>query len=269
MNELPPMVIAIWGPEGAWKTTFGLTFPKPLHHIETDVGGYGRASWRIDEEGITTESYYPPFPFVETPGKAAEVTVRFPKKLIGYKELWQRIFIDYVRAMRDPKLKTVVIDSSTELWTIDHRSYLQELQEAQLAAGKKDHEIRENLIPVEYADPNARMRQFINAAKSYRKNLVLIHYPKDVYITVQKGERTESVTSGEITIDGFKDTKKLVDVVVWMDFVKKPKGGEAAVEAKIMGKCALSGMGTNALGMALPEPSYQGIIDLRNMLMGE
>jgi hypothetical protein len=261
-TNLTPHVIVLWGDEGCWKTTFGLSYPKPIVHLETDVGGFNRAAWRIDTKGITSTTYTPPVPMEESGVK--KITVKFPKKLMGIKELWQQIFLDYVRACRDPKVSTIVIDSATELWTICHRGYLQELQENQLAAGKTEAQIRENLIPVEYADPNARMRQLINAAKSYQKYLVLTHYSKDVYVTVQKGDKTESMPSGEITIDGFKDTGKLVDLVVRLDLTKT---GE--VEAKIVKKCALAGMGTTALGMTLPEPSYQGLVDLRNMLAGE
>lgn len=264
-TQLTPHVIVLWGDEGSWKTTFALSYPKPLTHIETDVGGFNRAAWRLDTKGITTTTYIPPLPMEE--GK--KITVKFPKRLIGIKELWQQIFIEYVKACRDLKVKTIVIDSATELWTICHRGYLQEQQEDQTAAGKKDHELKDWMIPIEYVNPNARMRQLINAAKSYQKYLVLTHYSKDVYITVQKGDKSESMPSGEITIDGFKDTSKLVDLVVKLEFVKNPKPNEAPVEAKIVKKCALAGMGTTALGMSLPEPSYQGLVDLRNTLVGE
>ena len=261
-TTLTPHVIVLWGDEGTWKTTFGLSYPKPLVHIETDVGGYNRAAWRIDTKGIVTTTYLPPLPMEES--GARKITVKFPKKLIGVKELWQQIFVDYVKACRDPKVATIVIDSATELWTICHRGYLQELQEGQIASGMAEAKIRENLIPVEYSDPNARMRQLINAAKSYEKNLVLTHYSKDVYKTVQKGDKSESMPSGEIKPDGFKDTGKLVDLIVRLEFNKQ---GE--VEATIVKKCALAGMGTTALGMSLPEPSYQGLVDLRNTLAGE
>jgi len=260
-TQLPPHVIVLWGDEGTWKTTFGLSYPKPLVHIETDIGGFNRAAWRIDTEGITTIPYAPPLPYEEDKKK---VTVRFPKKLIGIKELWQKIFLDYVKAIRDPKVKSIMIDSATEVWVIDHRGYLQELQETQLAKGMKEHDIRENIQQWEYGDPNARMRQLINAAKSYEKNLILTHYPKPEYTTVQKGDKSESMPSGKLLIDGFSGTKKLVDIVVWLELDKK---GEA--QAKIVEKCALAGMGTTALGMSLPEPSYQGLVDLRNTLTGE
>ena len=263
-TQLTPHVIVLWGDEGSWKTTFGLSYPKPLVHIETDVGGYNRAAWRLDTRGIETTTYIPPLPMEE--GGTKKITVKFPKRLIGIKELWQQIFMEYVKACRDPKVKTIVIDSATELWAICHRGYLQELQETQLAAGMKeiDPKFRSNIIPIEYGDPNARMRQLINAAKSYQKYLVLTHYSKDVYITVQKGDKSESMPSGEIVPDGFKDTGKLVDLIVRLEFNKQ---GE--VEATIVKKCALAGMGTTALGMSLPEPSYQGLVDLRNTLAGE
>ena len=263
-NQLTPHVIVLWGDEGTWKTTFGLSYPKPLVHIETDVGGYNRAAWRLDTRGVTTTTYIPPLP-----DDSKKITIKFPDKLVGIKELWQKIFMEYVKACRDPKVKTIVIDSATELWTICHRGYLQEQQETQIAAGVKEHDIKKNISPFEYVDPNARMRQLINAAKSYQKYLVLTHYSKDVYATVQKGEKSESMPTGEITPDGFKDTGKLVDIIVKLDFVKNPKADEAPVEATIVKKCALAGMGTTALGMSLPEPSYQGLVDLRNTLAGE
>lgn len=263
-TQLPPHVIVLWGDEGTWKTTFGLTYPKPLVHIETDVGGFNRAAWRIDTRGIATTTYIPPLPMEESGTK--KITVKFPKKLIGIKELWQQIFMEYVKACRDPKVKTIMIDSATELWSICHRGYLQELQETQLAGGMKETDklFRSNIIPVEYSDPNARMRQLINAAKSYQKYLVLTHYSKDVYVTVQKGEKTESMPSGEVKPDGFNDTGRLADLIIRLEINK-----QGDVGAKIVRKCALAGIGTTGLGMELTEVSYQGLVDLRNMLTGE
>lgn len=261
-SQFPPFVAVIWGEEGTWKTTMALSFPKNILHIETDVGGFQRASWRVDTKGIVSESFMPPLP-VDISAK--QVTVRFPKKQVGQKELFQNIFVAYYKALQDKNIKTVVIDSATELWGICHRAYLQQLQEDQLKQGKKEHDIRESLIPIEYGDPNARMRQIINAAKSAGRNLVLIHYPKDVYVNVQRGDRLESVKSGETDIDGFKETGRLADVIIETKYDKKQK----KILAKIGKKCALPGIGSDAIDMELPEVSYSGLLQLKSLLSDE
>ena len=85
-----------------------LTFPRPIVHMDLDVGGYSRAAWRIDTSGITSKPYPTPIQMEKLMGQKKEgATIRFPKKIIGVKEVWQQIVIDFVDAVQ---FKGVSID---------------------------------------------------------------------------------------------------------------------------------------------------------------
>lgn len=259
------MIIALWGNEKSWKTTMALTWPKPIYHFDLDVGGFDRAAWRIDTEGITSKSYPTPIQMEKLLGVKKEgVSIKFPKKIFGIKEVWQQIVIDFVEAVGKAEVKTIVIDSATQLWSLCHRARLQELQEIQVAKAKgnmNDNDLRERLQPIEYAEPNDRMRTLIYTARSYGKNLVLTHYPRDIYGSKVTDRGIEEYKTGDIEPDGFKDTQKLVDAVIWIEIDK-----ENNVTAKFT-KCAIDGLGTTAVGLTI-EPSYQGILKLRESMKG-
>jgi len=272
-------ITAICGDEGTGKTTMSLTFPKPLRHFDIDVGGYRRAIWRLPADGVESKSYPRPIQMGKLMGTQGSPTTRIsiPKKVEGMKELWQQIVTDFVAACTDEKVRTIVIDSATLLWNICHQSHLQELQEKQLASHKKakpnipfdESDYRERLQPMEYGPANDRMRTILHTARSFSKNLVLVHYPTDEYGTVpdSKGNMVEGKT-GAIIIDGFKETKKLVDLVVWTSIKETVSGGvtEKSAVCKIT-KCGLEGAGLAAVGLEIPA-TYDGIVNIVNLLKG-
>ena len=258
------MIVVICGEEKSWKTTMALSFPKPMRHFDLDVGGWERASWRIDTAGIISKPYLLPIQMEKLMGIGPNkegVSVRFPRRVIGYKETWQKIVIDFVAACQDETVKTIVMDSGTQLWSICHNGYLQEKQDIQLSKNPKlpDYELREKLQPVEF--PNDRMRTLVNTAGSYRKHLVLTHYPKDIYKEKVTEKGIESYKSGDVTVDGFKESQRLATLVVW---VAMDKNNNAI---GTITKCGIEGMGTAAHGLTI-EPSYQGITDLQSSMRG-
>ena len=272
-------ICAICGDEGTGKTTMALTFPKPLHHFDVDVGGYRRAAWRLQTEGIESKGYPRPIQVDKLMGTQGDPSTRIaiPKKVEGMKELWQQIVTDFVAACTDTEVKTVVVDSATLLWNVCHQSHLQELQEKQLANYKKakpgtpfdENDYRERLQPIEYGPANDRMRTLLHTARSFSKNLVLVHYPTDEYGTIPdgKGNMVEGKT-GTIILDGFKETKKLVDLVVWTSIKEVMNAGVAEKQpvCKIT-KCGLEGAGLAAVGLEIPA-TYEGIVNIVNLLKG-
>ena len=108
-----------------------------------------------------------------------------------------------------------------------------------------------------------------------KKNLVLVHYPRDVYkdVVSDKGEVT-SMRTGALEMDGFKETQKHSDLVVWLH-VNEEKipstvpGAKPTIKhhpiAKIVDKCGIQGMGMNALGLEFPA-NFQAFINLRNIM---
>jgi hypothetical protein len=265
------MIVLIWGEEGVWKSTMALTWPKPLRHFETDIGGFKRASWRFaaEKNGIISSPYPLPMQIDKMMGNTATkdaggkvLSIRQSKKIVGLSELWQKFVGDFVKAIEstEPEFKTLVIDSGTMLWTVNHRSYLQQLQEKQMSKPdyKGEQELRDNLISIEYAAVNERMTQLFNAANSYGKNLVLTHYPKEVYESIYRVDHYESVATGKYDIDGFKESRRLADLIVKLQWVTVKN------ERKVVGKiekCGLPGLGSMAVGMEI-EPSYQALEQL-------
>jgi len=274
-------IVAVCGDEGTGKTTMALTFPKPLRHFDVDVGGYRRAIWRLSSEGIESKGYPRPIQIDKLMGTQGDPSTRIsiPKKVEGMKELWQQIVTDFVAACMDTEVKTVVIDSATLLWNICHQSHLQELQERQVARWKADsrtrglpydeNDYRERLQPIEYGPANDRMRTILHTARSFSKNLVLVHYPTDEYGTMPdgKGGMADGKT-GNTIIDGFKETKKLVDLVVWTSIKETASAGvtEKQPVCKIT-KCGLEGAGLAAVGLEIPA-TYEGIVNIVNLLKG-
>lgn len=291
------MIASIWGQEGSGKSTVGLSWPKPLLHFDLDVGGFERAIWKVQELNpdlrirqcgpkedlknidwnewdIVSKPYLLPIQLekmigaqsIQQPGQV-KATIRFPRRVIGYKETWEELIIDFVTACQVPTLKSVVVDSATAQWVICHTAHLQDKQEIQIAQGIKetDPKFREKLQPVEF--PNEKMRSFIYTARSFGKNLIMTHYPGDVYANKVTDRGVESYKTGAITPDGFKDTKKLVDIILWTYLESNEP--RAKVDPICM-KCGLPGMGMTAVGMELPDPSYAGLMKLRDfMVAGE
>lgn len=282
------MIISVWGKEGSGKSSLGLSFPKPLLHMELDLGGFERAAWRLPEGtrvrycevkedlksidwsewDIVTKPYPVPIQMDKLLGaqqvqqQGGKVTVRFPRRVVGYKELWEEIVTDFVTVCQVAAVKSIMTDSATVLWTVCHQGHLQDKQEIQLAQGMKetDDKFREKLQPVEF--PNDKMRSLIYTAKSFGKNLIMTHYEGDVYANKVTEKGVESYKTGQVVPDGFKHTTEIDDIVI-STYVEQNQP-----RAKVTIKCGLPGMGMTAVGLELPEATYQGLIELQQTLRG-
>jgi len=302
-------VTAIVGDEGSCKTTMALSFPKPMYHFELDMDGFRRASWRLPQEypnikikefgrdeditevditqfDICTKPYPKPLQVDKLKGAMTGNTpsvrkFQQPKRIEGMKELWQSIITDFVYVGQQG-ITSIVFDSATKLWNIAHNARLQELQEIQEYKWKKEFknipmpedEYRERLQPIEYGQPNDRMTTLMDTGKSFRKNLVLTHYPTDEYGMVPdgKGGLKEDKT-GNLILDGFKHTKKECSLIVWTSVKDNStvdsKGKKVVVRQPVarITKCGIEGMGLDAVGKEIIA-SFDGIISLRNLIRG-
>ena len=303
------MIASAWGIEGGGKSTFGLSYPKPLFHLDLDLGGFERAIWYLEKQAkdagaplrikvcdpkedvnkidwsqwdIVSKPYLAPIQKEKLLGiqAAAGVSVRFPRAVKGVKELWQEIVTDIITVGQVPSLKTIMLDSATQLWWICHTGFLQEKQEIQIGRDIKEtaNEFREKLQPVEF--PNNRMRDLIYTVRSFGKHLMMTHYPKDIYAEKVGDKGIESYKTGEVSPDGFKHTVTLDDIVLWcfseidkrkeiMPGIPNEDYNKPVPRATISLKCGLSGMGMKAVGLELPSPSYEGLMELQAMMSGE
>ena len=236
-----------------------------MYHFDLDVGGYDRAAWRMDVKDIETQPYPTPLQIDKLIGNVpttdkGKISIKIPKKVVGMRELWQSIMTDFVDVVQRKDITTIVMDSATQLWSVCHVAYLQELQEKQIAQGVADKDLRERILPIEYGVPNDRMKSIVFTARSFKKNLVLTHYPRDIYAQKLTEKGVEDYKTGEVDIDGFKQTKALVDLAIRTKVVKSTEGRD------MVGEITLSGMSKDLEGMVIADPTYDKIMQRVQMV---
>lgn len=249
-------VVGIWGDDKTGKTTLGLSAPKPLVHFDLDVGGFDRAKVRLERLGllkqVVSEAYYLPQQAIIN----KVIGVKQSPRLVGIKELWYKLLEQYVKALEDSSVSTIMFDSFSQVWELCRLGFLQEKQEAQPTGAK----VRESLMPIEYAEPNARMRALIYASRQMGKNLVLTHYLTDL--------REDKIVNGEVvsvvvgkTYAGWKYLEKEADIVV-ETYVKREKNKPPVPACRVH----TSGYGLAAVGLEIEEPTWDKIMQLTTSL---
>lgn len=215
-NTLAPieqLLLGIWGDIKTCKTTLALTAPKPIFHIDADLG-FERAEGKVlqDYPGIIiTKLTDEPFeaqrqvqPF-EIITKRYAMPIRWPgAPVTGLIDLLGVIASDVGSAYMHPEIASIVIDTGTVMWQVASGAHL---ERAQL----KDP-TRINLSQIEYARPNSEMRALYGGARAYGKNLVIAHHVGGKYQDVLGDRGVESQRIGD-TWAGFGGMGGIVDVV--------------------------------------------------------
>ena len=245
------MIAAFWGEEKSGKSTAALGFPMPIYHADFDFG-FERISHRYKkelEEGLIVTKPYP------IPMEVDAFVTKIGRRIAGVREKYEEFIMDYVAALQDKKYQTVVIDTATQLWEIIRQGFLQEKQELQEPKDK----LRERLMPIEYAEPNSRMRQILYAARSFNKHLVLTHYARDEYAPRSTPQGIEEMRTGNKELDGFKYTLGLADIVIRTE----RKSNE------FYGTVTTCGLAIEMEGLIIKNPSYEAIMELLKRVRGE
>ncbi len=218
------MIFVLWGEDKSCKTTLALSFPKPLVHMELDIGGFDRANrnlphmpirdW-VNDGSITHEEFTLPFQINVDPVLKA----RARKIMIGMKELFYEMVDKYIKHLQDPAMSTIVIDTGTMFYNLITDAYLQELQESQLplrpdGLGSDGKPLRVQLQQPEYREPYSRMAGIIYQAKAHHKNLVLTHHATDEYgIVQQAGGVLGQGMTGKRQLHGWRKLGTACDVM--------------------------------------------------------
>jgi len=263
------IVVGIWGDDKSGKTSIALSFPKPMYYMEFDIGGYDRAKYgypgcievpaKSEKEGLITRKYF------VTPLQVAD-TVNFrPTKIIsGIKELWYEFLKTFmVEFITIPKIVTGVIDTGTLLWDTITGSYLQEKQELQLDLQgnvKPNERLRVSLLPVEYKEPNIRMRGLIYQVRVHNKNLVLLHHSRDEYgpMPNPKTGQVEEARTGRKERSGFAS---LGDSTNWMMRTVNNSG-------KFHAEMGIGTVPPQMVGIKIPNPTYNDIVKYIETIVG-
>lgn len=268
------MIFILWGEDKAGKTTVALTFPKPLVHMEFDVGGFTRANrnlpylpikdW-VEQGQITNESYIMPFQIGSV--DPIQNIIRPSKIVVGVKELFYQFAGNFIKHLNNPNIATIAVDTGTLLYEITCTGYLQEKQELQLdnkgnlLASEQKKGLRVSLLPIEYREPYIRMRGFAYQAKAHGKHLVMTHHASDEYglIRLRDGTTGEGKT-GKRVMHGWTQWGDSADVVAHTYWDKEKKKPYAVIELAEVKELE---------GMVFEEPTYDKIATTIKMMRGE
>jgi len=178
----PRIIMSVGGREKQGKTHFALTATPPLAIFSSDIG----------TEGVVNK--------FKRAGKEIWVhEIEMPKDLDQAKPTWEAFHDSYYGVLRVPRIRTVIFDTSTEIWELLRIRRFGKLTQ---------------VMPYQYGPVNAEFRRILKDCYSTQKNLILLHKMKPVYID---DKRTKNFENAQ-----FSDTPYLVQVNV-ESFRTKPK----------------------------------------------
>ena len=148
-----------------------------------------------------------------------KMPLKFPgKKRVGFLELWEGKIIPDMIKVNESNIASIMIDTGTIMWEVDHQAHLERVQ----IEGEKNGKIRESLLQIEYSRPNAEARAIYSFPRSSGKNLVSINHLGAKYgvglVEQRRGGKSEKVMKNDVVIgeswSGFTKLGQVVDVVV-------------------------------------------------------
>jgi hypothetical protein len=170
------------------KTHFATTWPKPQGWLITDTGSEEVIRKRIREGSIRRQDI-------------VLRTFEIPETYINreaqpeYQKAWQSMCAAYLALVGDPSIRTLVVDTFTEMWEM-----------ARLAAFGKLTQV----LPQHYGPLNSEFRGLMKEAYARKDlNILYIHKVKKEY---KEGKKGDSNWTGNWERAGFGDAQYLVDV---------------------------------------------------------
>lgn len=252
MGKKMGMIISYHAPEKAGKTTFGFTFPKPILHFDFDCGR-DRAIWRFPNEAHLIKSI--PLPEAPDWSIGSGTATR----------LWDYFCRVYDQAITDPNIRTIFIDTGTQMWKVDHQEYLENFV-------KRAKPTRLQLQETEYRVPNDRMRGKILAARNTDKTLVIAHYETperdERWVEQPDGKvKKESVITGRKLHAGFREMRNLVDMHLYLYLNPTPVQNSPIpllVPTAVIETPGYAPL--NSVGIPIANPTYDKLMNFVNDL---
>lgn len=181
------LIVAADSERGSGKTNFALTFPGPIAYINIDQNEDGVVQkFQKKKKVFVRDIVLPPIGTKNTDAIADKAG-----------DIWSDFCNDYLGAVRDPAVRTVVVDTATELWELLRLSLYGKLTQ---------------VISRDYSHANAIYNQLVREIKNTDKNLILLHKLTAEYVNDK--------STGRMKRAGFKWTGNLVQVE--MDLWKVP-----------------------------------------------
>lgn len=259
------MITSVEGDEATGKTTLAYTGPLPIVGFQFDMGAEraiygGRYLEYFDNldiemvpyvkdtkaDGLTWNHDITVFELPQ-PVQLSGTVMR------GCKELWEYFIVLVAKAMSDPRVRTIVIDTMTVARRVKADAHLQDLQEHP----KQGEPLRIRLQQVEWGSANDSIRHLFTMASGLKKNLAAVHHLTDERATQFNREGVaESVLTGKKILEGLNGTYRFVDIAVRMSKVQ----GKGTVAEML--KC---GYNLVLEGTKKENPCYDDLIEWINM----
>lgn len=173
------LIVAADAERGAGKTQFLLSAPDPIAFIDLDLNADGVVQKVQKKKKVYHAKYNLPMADSKNIDKVADAAG----------DVWERVLGDFVAAAHDSTVRSIGVDTGTELWELLRLALYGKLTQ---------------IISREYSHANAIYKQLIREVENTDKNLILLHKLKDEYVNDKRtGERIRS---------GYNSTGNLVQV---------------------------------------------------------
>lgn len=182
----PRLVAAVAAREKQGKTHLSLTAPDPIIHFNADIGLEGVVH-KFLNAGKQILVYNIPIP---------EMDKKNVDKEAG--KIWDDMSAAMDVALSNPAVRTIILDTATEVWEIVRLAYFGKLTE---------------IKPHHYSGVNAEFRTFLKKVYKTDKNLILIQKMKAEYV--------DNKRTGDWEMAGFSDTPFIAQVVLHPFHVEK------------------------------------------------
>lgn len=258
MEPLNQLVGAIWGEIKTYKSTIACTWPKPLAHLDFDLG-FHRAEPQFAHLNVVKVPRDQPIGAYLANGdiitKPYQMPVKWGTTVSGCIELWNLVVADLKAIYENPRIQTLCIDTSSVFWNVRTG--------AQLEKAQTRNPSRTRLQEIEYGEPNTDMRAMLGACRTYNKNLILVHHVGGVYREKLTAQGSESVRVGD-TYAGWTHTGGLVDIILKTSSLSTNGQGPRQVETEIL-TCGLT---LEAEGIKILDANFDSILAVVNALRG-
>jgi hypothetical protein len=174
------VLVSIEGLQKCGKTEFGLSLPDPIFILNLNMGLDGVIEKHVKQGRMFyVKDIQIPYT-VSLPGQ------NFTVLSTGAAEKWKEAILSLREALGESSVKSVFIDTGSELWDLLRIARLGKLAQ---------------VLPVQYASVNAEFRQLLQILLCCKKNVVLSHKVKPEYVNDQKTNRFERAGFGDVGFD--------------------------------------------------------------------
>ena len=174
------ILISVEGLQKCGKTEFGLSMPDPLFVLNLNLG----LSGVIEKHVKNGKTIY--VQDIQLPLSAALPGAGFTVLSTAATDKWKLAITSLQEALHDREVKSIFIDTGSELWDLLRIARLGKLAQ---------------VLPVQYATVNAEFRQLLQVLLCSHKNVVLSHKVKPEYVNDQKTNRFERAGFGDVGFD--------------------------------------------------------------------